>query len=453
MSITKNDFMDDLSKDIFYYRERFYRSRDFNNILEMLCKEYDAYVKKVNDIYDNLTSKLRESTGDFVIFGAGKNGKKAKIFLENEGLGYRLKCFAVSKDVYEQENVRGIKDLWKDKSLLYLIPDGKYAYEMYACLRGGDIPSDRIIFLPSVIIDGNRINIRNDILEIFMDEKNHFVVYGADWRAYLIRHLLHHSGKNAGFVIAEQDRIPNDMSLFKDMDNCYLIVYSQERRKFLLSQGIAEEKIIHLVNVDEFQYFDDEILPEKLKYEQGYFIDGGSANLYTSESYLRWCEDRCNGIIAFECDERCTSIIKDKIARDKKFGEICQLFEYGLWSSETELKFAIDNNLGSSSVYYPVQSNGKEIKIRTTTIDDCVENRKITFIKLDIEGAELEALKGAEKTIKKYKPTLAIAVYHKPQDIVEIPEFIKSIVPGYKFYIRNYHFDMTEAVLYAIYEE
>jgi len=69
---------------------------------------------------------------------------------------------------------------------------------------------------------------------------------------------------------------------------------------------------------------------------------------------------------------------------------------------------------------------------------------------MDIEGSELEALKGAEETIKKYHPVLAISAYHKPEDIVELPAYIRSIDPEYKFYLRSYHLEFTEIVLYAI---
>ena len=69
---------------------------------------------------------------------------------------------------------------------------------------------------------------------------------------------------------------------------------------------------------------------------------------------------------------------------------------------------------------------------------------------MDIEGAELEALKGAEETIKRYRPKLAICVYHKPEDIVEIPKYILNINPDYKLYLRHYSDNAGETVLYAI---
>jgi len=69
---------------------------------------------------------------------------------------------------------------------------------------------------------------------------------------------------------------------------------------------------------------------------------------------------------------------------------------------------------------------------------------------MDVEGAELESLKGAEKTIRRDRPKLAICIYHKPEDMTEIPLFIKELVPEYKLYVRMHANDGSETVLYAI---
>jgi hypothetical protein len=77
------------------------------------------------------------------------------------------------------------------------------------------------------------------------------------------------------------------------------------------------------------------------------------------------------------------------------------------------------------------------------------EQREITYIKLDIEGAELEALKGMKKIIATCKPKLAICIYHKPTDLWTIPLFIRSLNPSYKLYIRQ-HDRVHETVCYAL---
>ena len=84
------------------------------------------------------------------------------------------------------------------------------------------------------------------------------------------------------------------------------------------------------------------------------------------------------------------------------------------------------------------------------SIDNVCWEDKVTFIKLDIEGSELEALRGAEKIIRRDKPRLAISIYHKPQDYFEIPLYIKELVPEYKLYIRHHKFNKNDTVVYAI---
>ena len=74
----------------------------------------------------------------------------------------------------------------------------------------------------------------------------------------------------------------------------------------------------------------------------------------------------------------------------------------------------------------------------------------MSFIKLDVEGFELLTLKGAKECIKKYHPRMAIALYHKKEDIIEIPQYIMELSNDYKFYLRIYSNEWFEIVLYAI---
>jgi FkbM family methyltransferase len=84
------------------------------------------------------------------------------------------------------------------------------------------------------------------------------------------------------------------------------------------------------------------------------------------------------------------------------------------------------------------------------TLDHILKGMKPTYIKMDIEGAELDALHGAAKTIKTHKPVLAICLYHKPTDLWEIPLYIRSIAPDYRLYLRRYAEDCWESVLYCV---
>jgi hypothetical protein len=76
--------------------------------------------------------------------------------------------------------------------------------------------------------------------------------------------------------------------------------------------------------------------------------------------------------------------------------------------------------------------------------------QRVDFIKMDIEGSELEALKGAEETIRRFRPRMAISIYHKDDDYFTIPLFIRNLELGYRFYLENYTISDGETVLYCI---
>ena len=116
----------------------------------------------------------------------------------------------------------------------------------------------------------------------------------------------------------------------------------------------------------------------------------------------------------------------------------------GLWNKKSVMRIGSGRSSSDSSVSLEGDS-----KIEVTTLDSEVGEEKVTFIKMDIEGAELNALKGAKETIIKNKPRLAICIYDKPKDIYEIPEYILSLVPEYRFWIRHYTSNNWETVLYA----
>jgi hypothetical protein len=69
---------------------------------------------------------------------------------------------------------------------------------------------------------------------------------------------------------------------------------------------------------------------------------------------------------------------------------------------------------------------------------------------MDIEGSEHNAILGAEQTIKKWKPKMAVSVYHRREDMFDLLLLLKSFVPDYKFFLRHYTDNQTETVLYAI---
>ena len=98
-------------------------------------------------------------------------------------------------------------------------------------------------------------------------------------------------------------------------------------------------------------------------------------------------------------------------------------------------------------------SSTSAASVLTVAIDDVIERediKKVDFVKMDIEGSELAALLGAEKTLCKFRPTLAVSVYHSLSDFWNIPRYLESLNLGYRFYLRHFTIHAEETVLFAV---
>ena len=117
---------------------------------------------------------------------------------------------------------------------------------------------------------------------------------------------------------------------------------------------------------------------------------------------------------------------------------------------EAGLAYFVHDNDGcvASKITQDAASGAQTVQV--IRIDDYVKEHGIepSFIKMDVEGGEADALVGAKETLSKYKPRLAICLYHKPSDMWTIPKLIREIVPEYRYWCRKNH-PVCEFVLYA----
>ncbi|MFZ3211176.1 MAG: FkbM family methyltransferase [Terriglobales bacterium] len=95
-------------------------------------------------------------------------------------------------------------------------------------------------------------------------------------------------------------------------------------------------------------------------------------------------------------------------------------------------------------------ANDGETVIPQAALDDLLPDLAPTYIKMDIEGAEMEALAGAQRLIRQYRPMLAVCLYHKPWDLWSIPLFIRSLQPDYRLFLRPHAEDGWDCVCYAV---
>lgn len=124
-----------------------------------------------------------------------------------------------------------------------------------------------------------------------------------------------------------------------------------------------------------------------------------------------------------------------------------------IWSTSGQDLYYVDWGPGSRVSFQKMREDFPDTKTVTTTIDDTVRELglpKVDFIKMDIEGAELNALKGAEHCIRAYHPKLAISLYHSLDDFSTIPRYLASLGLEYKYYLAHHTIYENETVLFAI---
>lgn len=119
----------------------------------------------------------------------------------------------------------------------------------------------------------------------------------------------------------------------------------------------------------------------------------------------------------------------------------------GTWSATTQLKFASENSMGSC-----LSEEGDTI-VQCVAIDDILHGEPINLVKLDVEAAEIETLKGMERIIREQRPNLLISVYHTPSHLYEIAELIHDWALGYRFHLRVHEYNTFGIVLYCVRDE
>lgn len=146
---------------------------------------------------------------------------------------------------------------------------------------------------------------------------------------------------------------------------------------------------------------------------------------------------------AFEPDiQNFTTLARVGLAASTK----ASFFPCGLAERTTDLFFTSGEGTGS---HITAEQDGAK-SVRVLALDDAVGGVKPTFVKLDIEGFEAEALDGMKTTLERANPALAICIYHKPADLWDLPLQMQRLLPNAKIYLRQHAENGLDTVAYAI---
>lgn len=216
--------------------------------------------------------------------------------------------------------------------------------------------------------------------------------------------------------------------------------YSDATSKKIVIDSIKTRLLgMSMTKSENAQYFEPSICPLT---EHEIFVDGGCFIGDTAEEFIRQVKGKYDYIYGFEPDE---NNIKKALANLAEFENV-EVLNGGLWHMTNNYKF-VSGAFGNSKF-----SEEGDILMNTYSIDEFFADKqeKPTFIKMDIEGAEMLALDGASNILKINKPKLAICVYHAIEDMYSLPQRILHHNSDYKLTLRHYSNWYAESVCFAL---
>lgn len=358
-----------------------------------------AELSNMLEQYNGVNVRKNLSSYKLVIFGASSGGIALKKSLER--LDYSINYFCDNDEKKWGEKIQGIEIL-SPKDLLNLNQSeyltciaSMWAYEIAAQLK--------------------KLGIRYIDLTYWKNRwRNHF---------------------KSSLIDENVIKIQKAYSLFND---------SESRKVFL---SILKYRLTldpaHLIKAEYRQYDHPKIKPRS----GNIIIDGGAFDGRTSIFFSNKLNRQCQ-IYAFEPDlDNYNHLVYN--LKKQNIKEVIPVMS-GLWNKNSG--GFLNTSTNSKTGHFIDNKGEKEIEL--VSLDSfCKDNHfNPDIIKMDIEGSEKEALYGACKTIKLVKPHLIICVYHKPEDLWDIPNYIDSLGLEYKFLISHHGNTLTESVLYCVNE-
>ena len=255
-----------------------------------------------------------------------------------------------------------------------------------------------------------------------------------------------------GFIDKNKTGSLNGLKIFRidEVEICNDVVISIQEgydsvKKELLELGFQENNLIAIGEFDKRQtksiYFEEDILPRHVD-SASFFVDVGAYDGKDTLNYGRFYDLDKSELHAFVYEP---DVYNFKECSRLLFGyENVHLKNACLGSENGTVSFSVGNGVSSS-----ISTSGED-NVLVNRLSDEVKDKHISYIKMDVEGMEKTALIGAEDIIRLQRPLLAISVYHKRNDIWDLPNTILDMCSDYRLYLRHYKICGTDTVLYCV---
>ena len=235
-------------------------------------------------------------------------------------------------------------------------------------------------------------------------------------------------------ILRQKDDILKALSLLED-DASRSEYIAQVRWRLLLDYDALPPAI------DQEQYFSDDLFGLA---RDEVFVDCGAFDGDTIKAFLRRRLD-FGKILAYEPDPINFTRLESYLAKlPSSIRDRISARRLAIGASKGTVRFEAGGAEGSK-----VSRHG-EVEVECDALDAILDGCNPTYVKMDIEGAELEALQGAHKLLRRNCATWAVCLYHRPADLWQIPLFIASQSANHSFFVRKYGGEFWETVCYAV---
>lgn len=348
---------------------------------------------------------LKRAENPLVLYGTGGMAKKIAIDLDKQGIAVDYIC--ESSDFFEEGKKFNGKDVWR-------FDDFRDRHENYNVIVG----SSNEALQKKMKMEGDSDPNINKVL-IFPWAEAHYTMT-PEW------------------VLSNAPALDESYDMMSDDESRNVFI------SFINAHAKCMDTSILLSELwTEDAYFNSLYHPDLNNYnvmvDCGAF-DGDSARAFFDFAQKKGFEAR---VLAFEPFEKAFHELETSM---KAYGDRVKCYPLACGKEDKITYFKTDGYVGSVVVDYPTDD-----KVRVVRGDDFLKDEPVTLIKMDLEGSEMEALEGFEGIIRSQHPFLAICVYHKIDDLICIPQYIRSISgEAYDYYLRHHSYGCHDTVLYAV---